>query len=39
LNEAGWSSPARWRSLHSFGSECRLVPEGLSLLLGQGAGA
>jgi ADP-ribose pyrophosphatase YjhB (NUDIX family) len=39
LNEAGWSSPARWRSLQSFGRDCRLVPEGLSSLLGQPAGA
>ncbi|MGB7160527.1 MAG: NUDIX hydrolase [Tepidisphaeraceae bacterium] len=33
LLEAGWSTPAVWRSLDSFGSECRLVPTGLAGLL------
>jgi ADP-ribose pyrophosphatase YjhB (NUDIX family) len=39
LNEAGWSSPAKWRTLDSFGPDCRLVPEGLPSLLGQAPGA
>jgi ADP-ribose pyrophosphatase YjhB (NUDIX family) len=33
LHEAGWSSPAHWRSLDSFGDSCQLVPEGLAKLL------
>ena len=33
MNEPGWDSPARWRSLDSFGDGCRLVPEGLMALL------
>jgi ADP-ribose pyrophosphatase YjhB (NUDIX family) len=33
MNEPGWSSPAQWRSLDSFGDDCRLVPEGLDTLL------
>ena len=35
--EEGWSSPARWRPLDSFGDGCRLVPEGLITLLDQSA--
>jgi 8-oxo-dGTP pyrophosphatase MutT (NUDIX family) len=34
MNEAGWDSPAKWRSLDSFGDGCRLVPDGLTTLLG-----
>lgn len=33
MHEHGWSSPAKWRSLESFGNGCRLVPEGLTTLL------
>jgi len=39
MYEAGWSSPASWRALDAFGGDCRLVPEGLSELLGRPAGA
>jgi ADP-ribose pyrophosphatase YjhB (NUDIX family) len=34
--EAGWTTPAKWRLLGSFGPECRLVPEGLATWLGKG---
>jgi len=37
LTEPGWSSPAKWRSLDSFGAGCRLVPEGLAAMLGRQA--
>jgi 8-oxo-dGTP pyrophosphatase MutT (NUDIX family) len=33
MTEPGWSSPAHWRPLDSFGQLCRLVPEGLAALL------
>jgi ADP-ribose pyrophosphatase YjhB (NUDIX family) len=35
--KAGWNSPAKWRALDSFGSDCQLVPEGLLSLLKQPA--
>jgi ADP-ribose pyrophosphatase YjhB (NUDIX family) len=31
--EGGWTTPAAWRSMDSFGDGCRLVPEGLAALL------
>lgn len=34
VRESGWATSATWRSLGSFGPECRLVPEGLAGLLG-----
>lgn len=33
MNEPGWTSPAVWRPLASFGPDCRLVPEGLAAML------
>ena len=39
MNEAGWDSPAKWRSLDSFDDGCRLVPDGLTTMLRQPAGA
>lgn len=39
MTEPGWSSPAKWRPLDSFGDDCRLVPEGLTALLRRAAGA
>ncbi len=38
MTEPGWSTPAQWRALDSFGTDCRLVPDGLEALLGR-AGA
>jgi 8-oxo-dGTP pyrophosphatase MutT (NUDIX family) len=35
MSEPGWDSPAKWRSLDSFGDDCRLVPEDLITLLRQ----
>lgn len=32
--EGGWRGTARWRPLNSFDEQCRLVPEGLSDLIG-----
>jgi 8-oxo-dGTP pyrophosphatase MutT (NUDIX family) len=31
--EPGWTTPAIWRSIDSFGPECELVPKGLRELL------
>jgi ADP-ribose pyrophosphatase YjhB (NUDIX family) len=33
ISESGWTSPAHWRLISSFGPDCRLVPEGLEPLL------
>lgn len=33
MHEAGWTTPAVWREISSFGETCRLVPDGLADLL------